>query len=300
LRLSATDVLRRGLDNVLANWPVLLLRLAQTVLMAVIFLGFFLAAVAPIVVSLGININEWQTFDPTTFGDWLAAHWGVILWLLFLLSIVITLAMAIYAFFQAAAATIYVDGERTARAAGDPGRLAYRVFTFERWFAGGVRHWWRVFLVYNIAWFLGAMAILLPMLAVALLMMAAGPAGLVIGCITVPFLAILIIGGALLINAWTLKAVLATVRGDAGARAALRRSRMAISEDLGRTFAVMAILTAVLIGTSAFVSVFTSFPLHSPSALFALMPFQIIASLLQSVASAAVDSWFLATFAAME
>jgi hypothetical protein len=301
LRPSATEVLRRGLDNVLVNWPVLLLRLAQTVLMATLIFGFIIAAIIPLGVSIGINAENWQTFDPSTLSGWLYAHWGLILWLLILLTVVITLMMAVYSFFQAAAATIYVDGQRAAEAAPDGGRNSYRAFRFERWFAGGVQHWWRVFLIYNAAWLFGALALLIPTLLVAIMMLLLGGGGAIaVGCIGIPVLILSLLAVGLALNAWTLKSTVIAIRRGEGAAEALREARAAIRNDFGRTFAVMAILTLVLIGTAGAVSLTTSFPLKSPGVLFMLMPFQLVASLLQSVVSTAVDSWFLATFAAME
>jgi hypothetical protein len=296
LKRSATEVLRRGLDNVVANWPILLLRFAQAMLMAVLGFGFLIAAVIPLAAAVGLDAENWSRFDPTVLWTSLLAHWGVILWLLFLLSIVITLAMAIYAFFQAAAATVYVEGELAAETG-----TSRRVFTFERWFAGGVARWWRVFLVYNIAWFLGLMALLLPMLVIALLMLLVGGVGaLIVGIITVPLFILLFLCGVLLINAWSIRAVLLTVRQNVPPRIALDQARAAIRRDLGRTLAVMVILMAVLLGVSGVVSMSISFPLHNPGALLALMPLQMLASLLQSVVSSFVDSWLLATFAAAQ
>jgi hypothetical protein len=302
LKRSATEVLRRGLDNVLANWPVLLLRLAQTVLIGMIVFGFFIAAVVPIAVSIGLHFDDWQNFDPSSIGTMLLAHWGLIVWLLVLLTVVITLVMAVYAFFQAAAARIYVDGQLAAEAAPDSGRGSFRTFGFERWFAGGVEHWWRIFWIYNIAWFFGALALLVPAVVVAGLMALIGAAGaLVVGCIGIPILLLSLLAVALLLNAWTLKATVLTVRYDRSAAEALAEARAAIGADLGRTFAVMAVLTMILIGTAAFVSIFTSFPTtRHAGVMFMLVPFQVVASLLQSAVSTAVDSWFLATFVAMD
>ena len=52
---GATDVLRRGFELTLANWPLLLIRVAEQVIGMIIMIGALVAAVIPIAVSAGLG-----------------------------------------------------------------------------------------------------------------------------------------------------------------------------------------------------------------------------------------------------
>ena len=55
MRRSATDVLRRGFDSTLANWPMILIRIAEGIVFVGIILVSIVAAIVPIAVSAGIS-----------------------------------------------------------------------------------------------------------------------------------------------------------------------------------------------------------------------------------------------------
>src|SRR3989442_3794108 len=50
LKRSATEVLRRGFDSTLANWPLILIRIAE----GIVFVGIVIAAVVAAVVSIAV------------------------------------------------------------------------------------------------------------------------------------------------------------------------------------------------------------------------------------------------------
>src|SRR5260370_7722899 len=45
---NTTDVLRRALDNTLANWPLIALRIAENFLLVLLLIGSIVAAVVPL------------------------------------------------------------------------------------------------------------------------------------------------------------------------------------------------------------------------------------------------------------
>jgi serine protease AprX len=68
VKRGVIDVLRRGLDSTLANWPLILVRLAETIVFAMLALATVFAVLAPIIVSVGIRVADLQTPDDLWHG----------------------------------------------------------------------------------------------------------------------------------------------------------------------------------------------------------------------------------------
>jgi hypothetical protein len=116
LKRSVTDVLRRGLDTTIANWPVIVLRIAESLLFAGIVIASILAAVVPTVVAAGLSKDDIiNSSDPGgAMIEWLVGHLMLFVWIFALGFLVLGVLIAIHAFVEGGSTQIYVDGERAA------------------------------------------------------------------------------------------------------------------------------------------------------------------------------------------
>ncbi|HYI13350.1 MAG TPA: hypothetical protein VEK57_30160 [Thermoanaerobaculia bacterium] len=312
MKRSAFDLLRRAFDNALANWPLLLLRLAEAIVFFVIAIAALLAIVVPILVSVGIqfaNLNTPESIEEAIFT--LAQKWILLIWILLGVSILFLVFLAVHAFVEAGCARVLVDGERNAGPALEGPRSRYRVFSMERWFSGGAEGWWTLFWIYNLAWAAASVILLIPLLPTIVLMLVLGgnenPAAAAgIGCLGLVltlFLGILI---AIVTSIWTTRAIADWAARPSGARHALATAWAAVKADFGRHLVIALAVVVVAMAGSAFFSSLSFFAGmgdifgrgHS-SVSFFLVPLQMFGSLLNSVFSSAVFSWFLAAYAAL-
>lgn len=300
MKRSAIDVIRRGFENALANWPLILIRIAEGVVFGVIVIGAIIAAVVPVLVTAGFS-NDVDYRNPENVAVLIVGlfveHWILVLYLFALFLLILGVLMAIHSFVEAGCARIYIDGERTA---------GFKAFAADRWLRGGVGGWWAVFWIYNLAWSVGALILLGPLvLTMAGMLAVGGPAGRVaIGCAGLAVTLLLLVPTAILIGMWTQKAIVVCVARTLGAAEALRAARREIKLDFGRHLAVALVL--MVIGfIAAMVISGVSFPFslgqNRHAGFFPLLfaPVQIALTFVQSIASAAVHAWSLASFVAL-
>ena len=300
MKRSAIDVLRRGFENALANWPLILIRIAEGVVFGVIIVGSIIAAVIPVLVTAGLS-GDVDYRNPENvaqlFATLVIEHWVLLLYIFALFLLIFGVLIAIHSFVEAGCARVYIDGERT---------LGLKAFAADRWFRGGVGGWWAVFWVYNLAWSVGALILLGPLVLTMVGMLAVSEAmgRVAIGCAGLGITLLLFLPTAILVGMWTQKAIVVCVSRTLGAVEALRAARREIKLDFGRHLAVMLVLM-VLGFIAAMVISSMSFPLSigghrrvSFLPLF-LAPMQIALSFVQAVASAALHAWSLASFVAL-
>jgi hypothetical protein len=299
LKRSAIDVLRRGFENVVANWPLILIRVAEGVVLAMIVIGALIAAVVPVLVSAGLDRFDFGNPGSAAelFATFMVEHWLLLVYLLLLASLILAVMVAVHSFVEAGSARIYVDGEHVA---------GFRAFAMDRWLEGGRRGWWPVFWIYNLAWSVGGLIVVIPALIVIPLMFVVGDVGprIVVGCAGLAFMVLLMIPTAIAMAIWTQKAIVICVARATGAVASLAAARREIKLDLGRHLGVALIVMVVSLAAASVVSsVSIPFSLGhhhgvSLSALF-FAPVQLAMSVVQSAVSAAVGAWFLASFVAL-
>ena len=302
MKRSAIDVLRRGFENALANWPLVLLRIAEAVVMAMIVIGAVIAAVIPVVVSAGLN--KFDIGNPQNVAEFFASlvleHWMLLGYLFGLAFVILGVLIAVHSFVEAGSAQIYVDGERVAGS---------RAFAIDRWLGGGRKGWWAVFWIYNFAWSVGGLIILIPAIFTILFMLIVSEAGarVAIGCVGLALMVVLMMPVAVLVGMWTQKAIAVCVARSLGAADALRAARREIKLDFGRHFLVMLLLIVIgfiaggIISGVSFPFSFAGGSSHRGASLLPLFfaPVQIVLSLLQTAASAAMGAWSLASFVAL-
>ncbi len=224
-----TDVLRRGLDSSIANWPVLALRLAETVLVTMLIGLTVVMVVVPLAISIGLSAAGLQEIVQSSetpaqvLNAVVAAHWLILIYILVAVSVALLVVICVHSFVMAASARTFVDGERAAGAEASP-RQRFAVFTFERWMAGGGQGWWPVFWIYNIAYGIAAIVILLPLLPIALLILVLqqAAASIVLGCLALIIVVLMSIVVLIVTNIVCQKAIVLAAEKPIDGTTALR------------------------------------------------------------------------------
>ena len=155
---NTTDVLRRGFDSTLANWPLIAIRIAQSILFVMIVVASIFAAIVP--VGIAASFSNFKNLDEPAqaIATFVIEHWPLIAYIFVIVLIVTIVLVAIHAFVEAGSARVFVDAERNAT--GDaPKRDSFRVFNMDRWMQGGRTSWWTVFWIYNIVWGIGGLTV---------------------------------------------------------------------------------------------------------------------------------------------
>jgi hypothetical protein len=307
LKRSVSDVLRRGFESTIANWPVILLRIAEVVVFAGVILGGIVAAVVPAIVAAGLSKDEiMNSADPAgAVVEWMIGHLALFGWMFALAFVVLGVLMAIHAFVQGGAVQIYVDAERTASRRGAAGRGDFDAFSIDRWLAGGAGSWWRIFWLYNLAWSVGLLFVLVPLAftLVAMLVVGDGAGKIIVGCAGLVIALLVFIPVYVVTSIWCTKAITICVARSLPATESLRIGWRAIRTDLGRHLAIAVIVFVVSLALNSLVSglsfpmSFTSQKLPSVALLFA--PVQMFGGVVQGVFSAAIGSLLLACFVSM-
>jgi hypothetical protein len=307
LKRSLPDVLRRGFDSTIANWPVIALRIAESVVLIGIVIVSIIVAIVPAVVAAGLSKDEIvnSSDPPAAIVGWLIGHLMLFVWMFALAFIVLGVLLAIHAFVEGGAAQIYVDAERNAKRASVAGRDAFRAFSVDRWLAGGAASWWRIFWLYNWAWSVGLLFVLVPlMLTIAGLVLISDTVGrVVVGCAGLAIAIFVLIPVAIVVSIWCAKAITICVARSLPARESLRIAWRAVRDDLGRHVAVAVIAFVVSMALNSVVSAF-SIPMtisshHLPSLELFFTPVRLASGIVQSMVSAAIGSWLIACFVSM-
>lgn len=308
---NITDVLRRGILSTLANWPVILTRIAETAVMFGVMIVAVIGAIVPPLIEAGVQ--QWTLPTGNNPGEIvlqiLTEHAALFAYLVLFLCAIALVIVAIHSVVTAGATRIYVDAERAAPDAPELRREQFAVFTMERWSAGARAWWLRIFWIYNGAWGYASLIFLLPLLIVmALLAMAINAestAGLIAAsCGGLALLALVAIPLGIVTAMWAQKAIVICVARDIGAREALRSGWRETRADFLRHFVIFFLITIMSAGASALASTLfapLSFPMRGGGDLGALFfgPMHIVSMAAQSAISSAVGLWIIAAFAAM-
>jgi hypothetical protein len=307
LRRSIADVLRRGFDSTLANWPVIALRIAESLVFGGIIIAAILAAVVPALVAAGLSKDDIiNSSDPASAVMlWIVDHLMLFVWFFALAFIVLGILMAIHSFVEGASAQIYVDGERNATQRNAAGRDDFHAFSIDRWLAGGAASWWRIFWLYNLAWSVGLAFVLVPLVLtmIGIIAVSDNTGRIVIACSGLALAVLIFIPVAVITSIWCTKAITICVARALSARESLRVAWRAIRTDLGRHIAIALIMFAISIAINSLVSGFSvpmTFPEHRlPTIALAFAPIRVAAGFVQGIVSAAVSSCLLACFVSM-
>jgi hypothetical protein len=308
MKRGVFDVLRRGFDNTLANWQVILVRLGAMLLIGALAVATVIVIILPILVSAGIRLSNVDSPEDLAEAMWgFLQQWMLLIWIIAAVSVLLLVWIAIHSFVEAGCARVYVDGERMAGPA-DGMRERFRVFSMQRWLAGGVDGWWTLFWIYNIAWAVAGMILLIPLLPTLILMLLLyeqAPVALGIGCIGLVLTGMLLIVVGVVTGMWSNRAMVDWAVRGAGARESLATAWSAIRADFARH---LLITLAIIVISMAGGMLFSSFSLfatigevaggdNAPLLPLFLMPLRLAGSLLSSILTAILTSWYLASYA---
>ena len=306
MKRNVTEIIRRGFESVVANWQLLVIRIAEAILILIIVVIAIVAAIVPMAVSVGLN-----TFEPKSPEDvaefiinLFIDNWMLLVYLTLLFLFIGLVYVAIHAFVEAGCARTYVDAERANATNALPARQQLRSFTVDRWMEGAKRYWWPTFWIFNATWALGMLIILAPLLVMTVLILMfreSGPAMIGIGCVGLILTFFIAIGVTVVTYIWCEKAIVVAVHRDTSATEAMTASWSEFKQDAGRHLGTTLILFMLTIVGQGVLSTFGMFFGWSDSVAFNLsvMPLQIFSHLISSVFNAFMGSWFLASFASL-
>lgn len=303
MKRSVFEVLRRSVDNTLANWPLILIRIAEMVLFGLMAVAAVIVAVLPLLVSVGIefsNINSSDDIESAVFA--LMERWILLVWIFVAISVLLLLCIVIHAFVEAGSARVYVDAEVLAGPAIEGPRGRYRVFSMERWWAGARDGWWSLFWIYNLAWGAAGPILLIPLLptiAGMLMLRERPPAAIATGCAGLLITGLLLLFVGAVTGMWVNRSIAEWAVRRSGARESLSAGWAAFRGDLGRHVLIFLTMFVVAMAGSSFFSSFSFLGSFGRHDLFFLLPLQIFASLLSSAFSAVVSAWYLASYSAL-
>ena len=303
---NVTDVLRRGIDSVLANWPLLLMRIAESIVIAALAIAAALAILVPIFVSLGLSkFEDFQHVeDPyDLLRTILSNHWLILVYIFVGILALLFVFLALHAFVEGGAAEILVAAERQAGDEPVNERRRLEAFTMDRWLRGAARMWWPIFWIYNATWGLGGLIMLAPLVVIAAVMLLSrgNPAAIAIGCLGLVATVFIVLIVGVVVGLWTQKAIVVLAARNDGASSALSESWRELRADFGRHFGTAFVIIAIAIGAAG-VMVMFSMALgltRSAGAQILFLPVRLGISLVNTFVSAAIANWLLASFAAL-
>ncbi|MDP9190526.1 MAG: hypothetical protein M3P06_02340 [Acidobacteriota bacterium] len=309
MRRGVFDVLRRGADNTIANWQLILIRIAGMLVFAVLTVLAVIVALVPILVSVGIELSNLTTIDDVEGALFsLMEKWILLVWIFVAISVLLLIFIALHSFVVAGSARVYVDAERMAGPALTGARSRFRAFSMERWLAGGKDGWWTVFWIYNVAWGLAGLILLIPLLPTmlgVLMLHEKPPAAVTVGCagLVITVLLMLIVGP--LTGIWVNRSINDWAVHRFGARESLAAGRAAMRTDFGRHLLVFIAVFVVSMAGASFFSSFSFlaafgdiFGRHDGAFSF-LFPLRIMGSVLSTIFSTIVSAWYLTSYSAL-
>ena len=306
MKRSSFDILRRGFDNVLANWPLLLVRLGEAFALVVAGLALLALFALPAIAYVGItSLPHFDSLeDVERLAPLLLSYWGVALYAVVAASIVLMILVAVHSFVEAGMLRIYVDGERAAGMGAEAPRDRYQRYTFERFWAGAKSAWLTIFWIYNAIWGVWGVAVLLPLLPtlVGVLLLREEPTtALGVGCVGIAITLLVMIPTTILCSLWSTKALVTAVARNSGTRDSMRIAWREVRSDFVRHFVVTLIVIVVSMAASSFVSSFGYVAGLSRSGAFRMImiPMQLAIWILSTFISGATSSWLAASYAAI-
>ncbi|HYC92600.1 MAG TPA: hypothetical protein VEO54_25555 [Thermoanaerobaculia bacterium] len=309
MKRGILDTLRRGLDNALVNWGLIIVRLVEVVVLVAITIAAVLAMVVPILLSIGLRMADITTPDQieSTMLT-LLERWSLLVFIFLGLLLLTIVLVALHSVVDAGCARVQVDADRMAGPAVDGPRSRYHAFSMARWWAGARDGWRTVFWIYNFAWGLAGLILLLPLLptlALTIVLRENEPMAIGIGCLGLAVSLLLLIVVGVVTNIWTNRAIADWAVARKGAAAALSGAWAAIKADLGRHVVIAVAMVVLAIAGSTFFSSFSYFAafgemMHQTSVInFFTIPLRLLGTLANWGFSSFVASWILGAYAAL-
>lgn len=296
---SPYSAIQRGFDNAVANWPLLLIRIAENVALLVLIVLGILAVVVPIGLT-GAFFEELVAENPE---EVLEAVLGKALlpalFAVLVFSVILVVGLAIHSFVQAGVIGVYAEGERQAAHGANLHRNRFKVFTPEKWVSCARRDWWPYFIIYNVIWGVWGLILLVPLLVIvpAMWLTRDEPEMMLpLACGGLALVVLLMVVTGFLAHLWCTVAIVLRTSGRStaaamgeGWRLTLRRAAPLI------VIAIIAIVVSFAAASGVSVGAFGLGIISSiPGFGLVTLPMQVAISFLQSAVSIVVYGWFLA------
>lgn len=297
------EACRRGMESAVANWPLVLIRIAEGIATLFLAIGLIVAAVMPVVFA-GATGSLTEIFaNPETMERVLTGLSPLVaLYAIFVLALIFGVAIAVHAFVQGGVIGVYLMADRRAPE-GSRSRAHFRAFEPELWWSEALRNGWRFFWIYNVIWGAFGLVLLIPLLAILLLLMVfpENPGALVVTCLVTGLVMVLGIVLTIVVFIWSQVVLIEAARSGSGVFESIRRSRELARGRVGTIVLVSAIFFVLSFTVGSVVAGF-SFGIGMmgsvPGLEMAFIPFRILISLLNSIVSAAFGAWLLAALVA--
>lgn len=309
MRHGVFDLLRRGLDNAMANWGLIVVRVVEIFVIVAVTIAGVLAMVVPILLSIGIRIADITTPDQVESAMLaLMQKWVLLVWIFLGVSALLLVIVALHSVVTAGAARVAVDADRVAGPSVEGARSRYHVFSMARWWAGARDGWWTVFWIYNFAWGVAGLILLIPLLptlALTIIFRETPPLAITTGCIGLVVSVLLMIVVGVVTGMWTNRAIADWAVQRTGPAASLSGAWAAIKADFARHILIaLAMIVIAIAGSSLFASFswMAAFgeAMHDAAVVnFFTIPLRFFATLMNWIFSAFAASWALGAYAAL-
>ncbi|MBW3564372.1 MAG: hypothetical protein KY459_06570 [Acidobacteria bacterium] len=298
--MKAFRYTRRGLENLLGNWQLILIASIESlVLFAVIFL--------PVIV---FGYGKWKAsasvdeFLESILQMYVAVFENPLILLGIFVAVLVvgTVALVIHSMVISGIVRIYLAGEGRM---GSSNELSYdvrpRTFSLSEWWTAAKEYWFEVFLIYNIVWGLSALIILVPI--VPLLLLAFTSSG------DERLLVILLAGGGIWLlltvivaffsRAWSHLAVARAVADDLGVIASSKSALDLIVREPANTLVLVVVMALISLGAGVGGSAVTFSSEMMPAILVLSVILGLAGWLINVVISSAAALWMVAGFVSM-
>lgn len=295
---TAFVAMQRGFDNVVANWPLLLIRVAENVVMMLLVVFTILGGVLPLVFYGAFTQAIQQIDTPDQMAAAIIQYPLIVLYLLVVITIAVLAAVVVHSFVQGGVVDCYLVADRNAGQARPAERRLFRVFTPELWLRGSRRNWWGIFWVYNITWGIFGLILLIPMilLAVALFVARESPEMVALACGGLVLLFVVMLLAGIIVHVWSTAAIIVNVEGR-GIRQSLKEGWSICLRRFWVFLILMLVafmLSVIALGSIGVASFGVGLLSAIPGVAFLTIPIQVAISLLQTAISIAMGAWFLA------
>ena len=289
---------QRGFDNVIANWPLLLIRVAETVLVLIVTVaGVFLTLILTGLMAAISAVGE--SFDnPERVAEWIVENPHLLAVMFGLALVVGLIGIVIHSFVIGGVIGCLVDAEKMAPQDGP--RSSMKAFSPERWLAWCRQTWWPVFLIYNVTWGVYGLVLLVPCIFLLALMFAVDGAGatIVAGCIGLAIIVVIALIGGIIVMAWSRAALAISIEGDRDVMGPVRDGFRVCLDRFGEVAVLYVVMTGIAFGVGGAVVSF-NFGMELVSPRGSMVPIalvvQIVLSLIQSAVSVVTSTWTVAS-----
>ncbi len=299
------DSLRRGFRALLSLWPLLLVRLVETITIIVVMLGGVALAMIPVGLSFDFGDVETWTDEPEvlaeSLAEWLVSNVGTFVFFLIVLTVLVGIAVLIHSYFEAGVAALYLDHIRAG--ASIPVSEAWARFSLDAFVKAALSRGWSVFLVYNIVWGVAGAVILIPagLLLAVILLFRESAAAIAFTCLGLAVVLFVSIISSIVATVWAQIALTIAAGDRLGPIESSGLAGEMIRARLGVTILTAICVFAVIFGISTVTSTFNlalSVLAEVPGAEMVAFMFQVVLFLVNTVVSTVLGLWSGAVWAA--